>query len=170
MILDRVNKTLYAAESVRTNESIVHHFASIMNYKPLMFRALDNNNHLVYHTNVIMMLGEKVAIISTETIKNKEEKDQVITQLQSSGHEIVDISFDQVLAFAGNVLEVKNSLKESCFVMSSSAYNAFLPDQINLFRKHGIIIHSDIPTIEKYGGGSVRCMMAEIFLTKRKSS
>lgn len=167
MILDRPNQIAYACRSDRTHPLLFADFCESMNFEPILFTAQDQGGHDIYHTNVMMALGETLAIICLESLSNAEERDEVKKQLQESGKVIVDISFAQMNAFAGNMLEVKNAEGENFLVMSSSAFHSLDMQQTEKILAHTAIIHSPLDHIEKYGGGSARCMMAEIFLAKK---
>lgn len=163
MVFDRRKKIAYCCRSPRTSEKVLADFCSRMNYQPVIFDAIDKNNNQIYHTNVMMEIGMQVAIICLESIKDKEEQKKVISQLTSTGKIIVDISLDQVSHFAGNMLEVKSRNGNPLMVMSASAHNALTAEQENIISTYNKIISADLETIEKNGGGSARCMLAEIF-------
>ena len=173
MLLDRVNKICYACLSPRTDESVLDHFCKINGYKKIAFQSLDQNNKQIYHTNVMMALGETFAVICLESIKDINERTLVEHQLRITKKEIIDITFDQVLKFAGNMLQVEGKSNsgiesQSYLVMSKQAFNSLSEGQINQIKRHSEILFSGIEVIEKHGGGSVRCMMAEIFLPYKK--
>lgn len=167
MILDRSNQVAYACRSDRTHPALFADFCDSMNFEPILFTAQDKGGNDIYHTNVMMALGETLAIICLDSLTNKEERDLVEKRLLESGKEIVDISHAQMNAFAGNMLEVKNAKGENFLVMSSSAYHSLDMQQTETILSHTAIIHSSLDNIEQYGGGSARCMMAEIFLPKK---
>jgi len=164
MILDRVHRLVYACRSLRTHGDLLDQFAKENQYTPILFDAVDRTGAPIYHTNVMMALGTTLAIICLDSIQNEKERSQVITSLQETGKQIVDISLDQVYAFAGNMLEVQNQDGDPIMVMSAQAYEALTSDQIQLIEAESEIFYADISTIERYGGGSARCMMAEVFL------
>lgn len=163
MILDRENKIVYAGLSHRTEIQILEKFAVLYGYEKVVFHSTDQDNNPIYHTNVLMEVGYSLAILCTASIKSPEEKKIVLDSLARTGKELVDISFEQMNQFAGNMLEVKSKLGERYLIMSTTAYKSLTENQLDIITKHDKILHIDIPTIEKYGGGSVRCMMAEIF-------
>lgn len=163
MILDRQYKIVYACLSERTDIQLLDKFCVLKGYEKVAFTAVDAEGMPVYHTNVIMALGETFAVICLECIPSEEEREQITEKLLSTGKEVIDISRDQVEAFAGNMLVVKNDEDERIIVMSNTAYESLDEDQIARISEHTRILHPDIPTIETYGGGSVRCMMAEVF-------
>lgn len=162
LILDRINKIAFVAISARANITLVEHFCEKMGYEACVFTANDTQNEPIYHTNVMMCLGTKFAVICTETISNEAERQNVIFKINETGRQIIEITIDQMNNFAGNMLELKVG-EEYFVVMSSRAYNA-----LNIIQKTSLehwtkIIHSDISTIEHHGGGSVRCMLGEVF-------
>ncbi len=169
MILDRVNKICYAAISLRTNESIVLDFCDQLDYKPVLFRALqdvDGKRLPIYHTNVMMCLATDFAIICLDAIDSEDEKKSIVDSLHKTNKEIIQISEDQANKFAGNMLQVQGDKKY--LIMSESAFQSLSEKQISKIESYCSILYSNLKTIEKYGGGSARCMMAEIFLPLKK--
>lgn len=166
MILDRENKRAYACRSKRTHEVTLDKFCEEFSYEKILFDAVDKSGYPIYHTNVMMSLGENIAVICGESISDEVKKERVFEILKSDEKHLIDITLDQVKSFAGNILEVKGMNNQSMMVMSDKAFEAFLPQQIKIIEQFCSVIHSPIPTIEKYGGGGVRCMMAEIFLNE----
>ena len=164
MIIDRPNKLIYACRAERTHEQVLQVVAEKLEYQYLLFDAKDENQQLIYHTNVMMCLGHDFAVICLEAITDAEEKQQVITSLQKTGKQIVEISQAQVKQFAGNMLEVKNAQGERLLVMSERAFKSLTAEQVNTLEKSVRIVAPPLYTIEDYEGGSARCMMAEIFL------
>tara|TARA_B100000965_G_C19539568_1_gene734941 strand:- start:510 stop:1442 length:933 start_codon:yes stop_codon:yes gene_type:complete len=165
MILDRENKICYAAISDRTNKNVVNDFCNQFNFKPILFTAkqdVDNKRLPIYHTNVMMCVASNFAIVCIDSIDNNDEKSRVINTLNNTNKEIISISEDQTNKFAGNMLEVEGDKKY--LVMSYSAYSCLSKIQIKKIEEYCEILYSDLSTIENYGGGSARCMMAEIFL------
>lgn len=166
LVLDRANKYAYCTLSPRASEKVLMEFCKKLDYKPVVFKAyqeFSGKEISIYHTNVMMGLGEKFAVICLSAIKDKKERDMVEDTLKKSGKKIVDITFDQVSHFAGNVLEVMNENGEKIVLMSESAYKALTDEQKLIIEEESKILYSPIPTIETYGGGSVRCMVAEIY-------
>lgn len=163
MIFDRRKKIAYCCRSPRTSEKVLADFCSKMNYQPVLFSAVDKNDNQIYHTNVMMSVGLQVAVVCLESIKDESEQKKVISQLTSTGKIIVEISLDQVSQFAGNMLEVKSRNGNPLMVMSSSAYISLTTNQEKIISTYSKIITTDLYTIEKNGGGSARCMIAEIF-------
>jgi len=164
MVLDRDNKIAYANLSARTNEKLLNEFCSLTGYTPVTFKATDSKGVAIYHTNVLMCIADTYAVICLESIPDDEERQNVIVSLQRTNKEIIDISQQQLNSFAGNMLQVKNVDGELLLVMSSQAFNALTAAQIKALEKHNRIIHSSLLSIETVGGGSARCMMAEVFL------
>lgn len=166
MVLDRENKIVYACLSPRTNSTVIKSFASRMRYECVVFKAKDENGKLIYHTNVMMSVGEKFAVVCLESIPDLAERTALIHSLSETEKEIIPISLCQMNAFAGNLLQIKSKKGEDLIVLSLSAYKALDNKQLKSIAKYGELIPIEIPTIEKIGGGSVRCMMAEVFLKK----
>ena len=168
MILDRENKICYAAISVRTNKKLFLNFCNDFDYKPVFFEANQNvegNRLPIYHTNVMMCISDKFAIICLNSIDSVKERDDVKKILIDSGKEIIEITELQKESFAGNMLQLKGN--KSYLVMSKRAYRVLTQDQISAIERYCSILYSSLDTIEDYGGGSARCMMAEIFLPKQ---
>lgn len=167
MIIDQDYKVIYACISPRTNKSVLEKFAHAHGYKAMLFYSKDENGTDVYHTNVIMHLGETYAVICMESIPNEAERIAVSQLLITTGHEVIPITLKQVHAYAGNMLQVKNAKGEKFTVLSKSAYNSLTKEQRDILQMHTTLLPMDITTIETIGGGSTRCMMAEIFLEKK---
>ena len=169
MILDRENRKAYAAISQRTDEELFVEFCEDFEFTPVVFTAnqeVDGKLLPIYHTNVMMCVGSKVAIVCSASITDKKERKNLLKQLKDDHKEIIDISIAQMNQFAGNMLEVKGMGNQPYLVMSSAAYDSLKTDQVEKIEKHCKILHSDLTTIETCGGGSARCMMAEVFLPK----
>jgi hypothetical protein len=167
MVLDRQNKIAYACISPRTDFFVFTDFCERLNYNAITFDAIDQNGQPIYHTNVMMSVADKYAVICLDSIAAQHEKDEVIESLIQSGKEIITISYDQMNHFAGNMLQVNNDNGRSLLVMSSQAYASLSKEQIEKLNSYNSIIHSPLTTIETNGGGSARCMMAEIFLLRQ---
>lgn len=167
MVMDHIHKKIYAGISPRTNEELVHIFAEHIDYVPVCFYGSDQNNNSIYHTNVIMSIGERFAIVCFDSIKNEMEKQKIIDSLLHDKIDILEISSDQMNHFAGNMLQVKNNKKKDFLVMSEQAFQSLNEKQLSIIRKYSDILSVPIQTIETVGGGSARCMMAEIFLEKK---
>ena len=167
MVLDRKNKICYAALSIRTNKLIVLDFCNEFGYKPVLFTAnqdVAGKRMRIYHTNVMMCVADSFAIICLEAIDDQMEKERVIQMLTETGKEIIEITEGQKNRFAGNMLQIMGD--KSYLVMSTSAYRSLTDFQKKAIKKHCSILHSSLDTIEACGGGSARCMIAEIFLLK----
>lgn len=171
MILDRVNRLAYAALSERTDADVLESFCQRFNYDAVAFHAfqtIEGKRLPIYHTNVMMCLGTSFSVICLNSIDNEAERIEVRDHLKKDGKKIIEISQDQKGHFAGNMLNVANLAGEEFCVMSSAAFHSLRKDQIELIEKYAKIIHSSLDTIEALGGGSARCMMAEIFLPKKE--
>ncbi len=171
LLLDRVNRKAYCALSPRANEDLLIEFCEDFEYTPVIFTAYQNVNGKrlpIYHTNVLMALGESEAIICLDAIDDKKEKKNVISHLKQDQKEIITITETQMHHFAGNMLQLRNSDGKKFMVMSQAAFNSLDASQINQIKKENTILYSDLHVIETCGGGSARCMMAEVFLPKEK--
>lgn len=169
LLLDRVNKKAYCALSPRADEDLFIEFCEDFEYFPVIFTAyqtVDGKRKPIYHTNVMMCLAETFAVICLDTIDDKQERKNVVKHLKEDRKQIIEITENQVTHFAGNMLQVKGITNERFLVMSQSAFDYLTPNQIQQITKHCKIISSSLETIETCGGGSARCMMAEIFLPK----
>ncbi len=164
IIFDHINKIAYACLSSRTDNGIFSEVCNLINYKPICFTSKDADGKEIYHTNVMMCVSEKFAVVCLESIINEDEKNLVVTSLIETGHEIVDITFEQVCHFAGNMLSVYNHSGKEFLVMSQSAFNVLSTKQKDVLQNYSQLLPVNIGTIEKIGGGSVRCMISEIFL------
>ncbi len=164
MIIDRPNKLVYACLSPRTHVDLLHRFCKLMGYTAVSFHAVDGNSMEIYHTNVMMALGDTFVVICMETVQSEIEEEMLRSKFAATGKEIIEISLDQMMNFAGNMLQVRNDKGETFLVMSGQAFDSLNDSQIAQIGKHTNILSAPIPTIETYGGGSVRCMMAEVFL------
>lgn len=164
MVLDRQNKLAYACISPRTNPTVLAEFCRLSGYQAILFRAADQSGKAIYHTNVLMALSDQLAVICLDSISDNTEKRLVKEALQQSGKEIVAISLEQMNAFAGNMLQLKNRSDESLLVMSETAFLSLKEAQIKTLEKYSKLVHASLNTIETIGGGSARCMMAEVFL------
>ena len=165
MILDRVNRKAYCALSPRADEDLFIEFCEDFEYTPVIFSAyqqVDNKQVPIYHTNVMMALGEDFAIVCLDTITDKSERKNVLHHLKEDHKEIISITAEQMYQYAGNMLQVQGT-DRSYLVMSDAAYNSLTAAQRQAIEKHCPIIHSNLETIETCGGGSARCMMAEVF-------
>lgn len=164
MVLDRANKIAYACLSTRTQLDPLGDFAQRMDYEVVAFDAVDRNGVPIYHTNVLMNVGEVVAVICDEAIPLEAQRSAVLNRLQETGHKIVSLSFDQLDAFAGNMLELRNKAGDRVLAMSSQAWNSLTDEQRELLLANGKVVSAPIDNIESSAGGSVRCMLAEVHL------
>lgn len=167
LVLDRKNRKAYCSLSERADEKLLDIFCKDMYYKKVAFtsyQTVDNERKAIYHTNVMMAIAEKYALICAKAIDDKKERDKVINELKSNNKEIIFITEKQVENFLGNTIELKDKNNNSILVMSTTAFKVLTSEQKSIIEKYSIILPVDVPTIEKYGGGSVRCMIAELFL------
>lgn len=167
LILDRIDRVAYASIGPRTDLQAAQQFCETFDYTLHAFTAHQTAGDTlapIYHTNVMLALGSNWAVVCDEIVSDPEEKAALLSGLSASGRTVVRITAEQVNGFAGNVLEVQNPSGEKFVAMSSAAFHAFTPEQRTALSEHAQLIHSPIPTIERCGGGSVRCMMAEVFL------
>tara|TARA_R110002051_G_scaffold106098_2_gene179198 strand:- start:84 stop:1016 length:933 start_codon:yes stop_codon:yes gene_type:complete len=170
IILDRVHKKAYCALSARADEELFIEFCEDFEYTPVLFTANQtvNGKRLpIYHTNVMMCVADAFAVICLDTIDDKKERKNVVEHLKQDGKEIIAITESQMHQFAGNMLQVQGMGGQTYLVMSTTAYNSLTSEQIKAIEIHCPIIHSSLETIETCGGGSARCMMAEVFLPKK---
>ncbi|NVJ89151.1 MAG: amidinotransferase [Flavobacteriaceae bacterium] len=170
MILDRVHKKAYCAISPRADEELFIEFCEDFEYTPVIFTAnqtVENTRQPIYHTNVMMCIAETFAVICLDTIDDKKEKKNVILHLKDTNKEIIKISESQMHNFAGNMLQVQGNNDERFLIMSLAAYESLTKQQIERIESHCKIIYSSLETIETCGGGSARCMIAEVFLPKQ---
>lgn len=165
MVLDRINKIVFACESSRTSINALEVFCKKLNYSSVVFEAV-NDDLPIYHTNVMMSLGQETAFICSESIKDQKDIKHIHKLFGISERKIIELSIAQMIQFAGNVLEVENTKGQSHLIMSEKAYQSLEAPQIQLISQSSKIISIPLDTIEKYGGGSARCMIAEIFLQK----
>lgn len=169
MILDHINRIAYCALSERADEELFIEFCEDFEYTPCTFNAYQSVNDKrlqIYHTNVMMCVADRYAVVCLECIDDTSERKQLKKQLKDSGKTIVAITEDQMHQFAGNMLQVGDQDGNPILVMSDTAYNSLRPDQLGILESFNPIIHPELNLIEQCGGGSARCMMAEIFLPK----
>ena len=163
MVLDRVNKIAYACLSDRTDKEVLEDFCLKLGYERKIFHAVDIDGKPVYHTNVLMCVADRYAVVCLDAVKDFDEQEMLINSLEESGKEIIAIGLNQMQHFCGNMLQVSNTAGEYFLVMSSQAYEHLSADQIETIQFYNKIIHSPLETIETIGGGSARCMMAEVY-------
>lgn len=170
MVLDRDNKIAYACLSERTHPKVLDAFCNRMDYTPLSFKAFDNKGMPIYHSNVMMCVADSYVVICTESIRDTAERAQVEESILRSGKELFPISLQQMESFAGNMLQVENTSGRKFLLMSSTAWHSLSEAQQGWLEKRNSILHSPLNSIEKNGGGSARCMMAEIFLPLKEKA
>lgn len=161
LVLDRISNHAFVARSPRSSPESLARWAQTLEYGFTTFQAEDQNGQPIYHTNVMMTIGSKWAAIATATLPNPEDKLELFELLES--REIIELSMPQLYAFAGNMLELKNADDDTLIVLSETAYQSLNQNQVEQLSKHGKLVTIAIPTIEKIGGGSIRCMIAELF-------
>ncbi|MFQ3239244.1 MAG: hypothetical protein ACI9NI_001541 [Olleya marilimosa] len=169
LLLDRVNEIAYCALSPRADEDLFIEFCEDFEYTPVVFTAnqtVDGKRLPIYHTNVMMCLAETFAVICLDTIDDKKERKNVVSNLEKNNKKVIKITEAQMHQFAGNMLQVKGKDDKLYLVMSQAAHDSLTPTQIQLIEAHCPILSSSLETIETCGGGSARCMMAEVFLPK----
>lgn len=162
LVLDRKNKIAYANLSSRTNFELLQQWCNEMKFKLISFKAQTSDDKEIYHTNVLMAIGEETAVICNEVIRNVSEKKKVVSKL-SAHHQVVEISEEQMMCFAGNILLIKNRDGEKFWLMSEQAFNFLSASQKETLKLDGEFLFSDLKMIEAVGGGSARCMIAEVF-------
>ena len=166
LVLDRTHRIAYACLSVRTDEALVEDYCNTIGYRKATYHAVDRAGAPIYHTNVVMCVGASVVVICLEAIPNATERTALLADFAATQKAVVAITLEQLEHFAGNMLEVENADGVRFLVMSSQAYHALTAEQISTLEQHTQPLHADITTIETYGGGSARCMLAEVFLPK----
>jgi len=167
MVLDRVNHVAYACLSSRTQLDVLGDFAQRMQYDVVAFDAVDRNGHAIYHTNVLMNVGESLAVVCADAITRDEQRSAVLQRLQDTGHDVMLLSYEQLEAFAGNMLELRSSDGARLVALSQQAYDALTTKQRAQLADNGRVLPLPIDTIEASAGGSVRCMLAEVHLPKK---
>ncbi len=164
LVLDRQNKIAYGCISPRTNKDLFEKWCNQMGYHGCSFYSVDESGGEIYHTNVMMCVAEQYVVICLDSIRNTDERNSVIEMITRSGKEIIEINYNQMNRFAGNMLQVENKEGRQLLIMSAQAFHSLTPQQVNKLESYNSIIYSDLTTIETNGGGSARCMMAEVFL------
>ncbi|MGI9223784.1 MAG: citrulline utilization hydrolase CtlX [Woeseiaceae bacterium] len=166
MVLDRVSRVAYACLSSRTHLDALGDFAQRMDYDVVAFDAADRDGVAIYHTNVLMNVGETIAVVCDVAVTRDEQRKAVLERLESTGHSVIRLDFDQLDAFAGNMLEVRGKDGERVVAMSQRAFDSLRADQVELLEQNGRILTAAIDDIEDSAGGSVRCMLAEVHLPR----
>lgn len=164
MVLDRDNKSAYACLSPRTDKGVLLDFCAKTGYTPVIFSAMDSNHRAIYHTNVMMCVADRYAVVCLDSLPDLSERQHLAATIRTSGKVLIPISLQQMDHFAGNMLQVHNRQGERLLIMSSQAWHSLTPQQIGQLTSYNQILHSPLTAIETNGGGSARCMMAEIHL------
>lgn len=167
MVFDHNNKIAYACLSPRTDKNLLLSVCDYLQYKPIYFYAHDPDGKEIYHTNVMMCIGEKFAVICLNSITDKQEREKVSQLLSNTGHQIIDITFKQMNNFAGNMLAIQTNNNQSILALSQSSFDSLTPNQRQEIEKFCDLVPLSIYTIETIGGGSARCMISEIFLKSK---
>jgi hypothetical protein len=163
LVLDRTHRIAYAALSPRTDLDVLGEFAQLLDYELATFEAFDATGKAVYHTNVMLAIGSRFAMLCGAAIDGDQHRAAVAERLRTTGHEVIDLSLQQMLKFVGNLLELAPPTG-NVIALSTTAWNSLLPAQRRILERHGSVVAADIPVIERLGGGGVRCMLAEIHL------
>lgn len=164
IIFDHQHRLAYACLSPRTDAGLLDELCQILGYEKVVFHAVDANGQDIYHTNVMMAMGETFVVICLDTVRDPLERTMLEQKFRLTGKEIVSIGLEQMNRFAGNMLQVRNDRDETLLVMSEQAFQSLTPEQVQQIERHTKLLYSPIETIETYGGGSARCMMAEVFM------
>lgn len=170
VVFDHAEKVAYACLSPRTDQELFLRLCGLLGYRPVSFHAYDERGSEIYHTNVMMCVGEKFSLVCLESITDLADRKQVVDSLRDTGHTVIDITLHQMSHFAGNMLLVRNRAGEALVVCSQQAADSLNADQKIALARYARLVPIPIPTIEQLGGGSARCMMAEIFLEEAKNA
>ena len=165
LILDRPERRAFANLSPRTDAHVIADFDDRLDYSTLVFDAHDRSGQPIYHTNVLLSLGTTVAVLCSETVP-EESRRVLVDEIEASGRTIIDVDFDQLKQFACNIIELKDREGNALIALSSAALDSFQPRQLRQLERHAALVDAPIPTIEAVGGGSVRCMIADIHLPR----
>jgi len=163
LVLDRTQRLAYACLSPRTSPAALDAFCRELGYEPIAFHAVDARGMPIYHTNVMLAIGERVAVVCLASIRDAREREEVVRRLTGSGHELVPIDLGQMEGFAGNLLELRSRDGRALFVLSERARRSLRAEELAVLARHGTLLSVDLDTIETHGGGSARCMLAEVF-------
>jgi hypothetical protein len=164
MVLDRGFKIAYACLSPRTDIDVLDEFCRTMKFLPVAFEAFDASGKAIYHTNVMMCVADRYVVVCLESITNPQQRENVVSAIHMTAKKIIPVAIEQMNHFAGNMLQVQNRRGKNFLIMSSQAYQSLSAQQIEELKKYNAILHSPLDTIEANGGGSARCMIAEVFL------
>ena len=162
IVFDYQNRKAYACLSNRTHPKVLTQLCKLLDYKPIFFRAQDHQKRAIYHTNVMMNIGPDFVVFCSESLRDKQERINLHQQFEQDRHTLIDISLEQVQHFAGNMLCV-HVQSTPYLILSETAYNSLKPTQVHQLEQHASLVPIAIPNIERIGGGSVRCMLTEIF-------
>lgn len=163
LVLDREHRVIYACQSVRTSPDLVHKVAETLGYQAVIFEAFDQHHHPIYHTNVMMSIAKDYAIVCLDAIHDAQQKNIVLQHVEEHHKDLIELTKDQMHHLCGNVLELYGTNNQSVLVLSKQAYEHFTPQQLEVLNAYSKLIPVNIPTIETIGGGSARCMLAEIY-------
>jgi hypothetical protein len=166
MVFDYVNRIAYACRSARTDAEVLEEVCLALGFRPILFDAVDESGLPIYHTNVIMCIGTHFSVICLDAVKRESDQDVILNLMAQTRHQVISISYAQMHAFAGNMLEVCSVTGQAFVLLSERAFNSLLPGQANALARHANLLPLPIPSIEIYGGGSVRCMIAGVFNQK----
>mgnify|MGYP003965144087 CR=1 FL=1 len=166
MVLDRIEKKVYACKSSRTNKELLEEFANMIGYQVVLFEAADGEGADIFHTNMMMSIGASFVIICSEVIGDLKERGKVLESLEATGRVVIDINLEQLYSFAGNVLQIRNKKGESLIIISKRGFSSMSGEQRDVLRRYGKVLAIPVNFIESCGGGGVRCMMAEVALPK----
>jgi hypothetical protein len=169
LVIDYHNRCIYANRSPRTNPDLVYKVADLLGCSTCIFTAVDASGQDIYHTNVLMCIADTFAVVCLDAVKDPDERQQLISSLSAHGHEIVNITVHQMHQFAGNMMQLRSIKGDPILAMSESAYRSLNEDQRQYLSSRSRLVYAPIDTIETYGGGSVRCMLAGIFLPRNES-
>jgi len=170
IVFDYVNRIAYASRSPRTDETLLNELTARLGFKNIVFDAIDEQDQPIYHTNVLMCIGTKFVILCLDAIKNEDDQEKLLGSFSETHHKVIAISFAQMKQFAGNMIEVVSKSGEPFVLMSQRAYHSLLPGQLDALSKFAEPLPVNIPTIEDYGGGSVRCMFTAVFNPPREAN
>jgi len=164
IVFDHPNKIAYSCRSLRTDEAVLHDLCTRLGYTPFLFDAVDENGKSIYHTNVMLSVGEKVAVVCLDSIWSESDQERLLGSFASTGHRVISISYQQMRSFAGNMIEVQSKKGKRFNLLSQNALESLLDGQIKELSRYVELLPVSIPTIEKYGGGGIRCMVAGIHM------
>jgi len=164
LVLDRANRIAYACRSPRTHDAALAELGRVLGYETSAFDATDRDGHAIYHTNVLLSIGTRFAVLCSSALRDEAERRRIVARLTEQ-REVVDLSFEQLHSFAGNLLELRAG-DSPVIVLSATALTSLRGSQRRALEAHGELVVADVGTIEKHGGGSVRCMLAEVALPR----